>query len=142
MYVQKSKLQHAADAAVLAGGYTYVADWDDPDKRTQVLNSMKKYLNSDIDNGQIEKVVYRFKDNDEAQGVMISLYAPHGEVWLTGNKPVVGPVVGNAICVTQNGVSIIWKDWEHAGGGGGGGTGSPSFVRLTEDVDDRYVVQP
>lgn len=75
MYVQKSKLQHAADAAVLAGGYTYVADWDDPDKRTQVLNSMKKYLNSDIDNGQIEKVVYRFKDNDEAQGVMISLYA-------------------------------------------------------------------
>ena len=42
MYVQKSKLQHAADAAVLAGGYTYVADWDDPDKRTQVLNSMKK----------------------------------------------------------------------------------------------------
>ena len=56
-------------------GYTYVADWDDPDKRTQVLNSMKKYLNSDIDNGQIEKVVYRFKDNDEAQGVMISLYA-------------------------------------------------------------------
>lgn len=55
MYVQKSKLQHAADAAVLAGGYTYVADWDDPDKRTQVLNSMKKYLNSDIDNGQIEK---------------------------------------------------------------------------------------
>ena len=90
MYVQKSKLQHAADAAVLAGGYTYVADWDDPDKRTQVLNSMKKYLNSDIDNGQIEKVVYRFKDNDEAQGVMISLYAPHGEVWLTGNKPVVG----------------------------------------------------
>lgn len=75
MYVQKSKLQHAADAAVLAGGYTYVADWDDPDKRTQVLNTMKKYLNSDIDNGQIEKVVYRFKDNDESKGVMISLYA-------------------------------------------------------------------
>ena len=50
-------------------------------------------------------------------------------------------MVGNAICATQNGVSIIWKDWEHAGGGGGG-TGSPSFVRLTEDVDDRYVVQP
>ena len=459
MYVQKSKLQHAADAAVLAGGYTYVADWDDPDKRTQVLNSMKKYLNSDIDNGQIEKVVYRFKDNDEAQGVMISLYAkkdtraiftrmfgydllpvhvvatcklsggsvtpggdniynyaiiggqgewyrdwmgnrfreslifqntnihivgqvhtdgsvyiddnvadgarrvlvdpgqfstsindddklwanrhdnywdhvnesegkglydndrkvitwynpvtgeysytwrhyarigeadgsqygkdivasehyaapldieanssgaaadlygkivkwanmssaerkangiymapeingsnvdqiisdndnkysgwqyshqldvsrddygfhvdwtgddtpyriivadgnlsvnlteqfknetdsahtilislhgniqlnnhgdefhgilyaPHGEVWITGNKPVVGTVVGNAIRATQNGVSIIWKDWEYAGGSGGGGTGSPSFVRLTEDVDDRYVVQP
>ena len=66
MYVQKSKLQHAADAAVLAGDIP-VADWDDPDKRTQVLNSMKKYLNSDIDNGQIEKVVYRFKDNDEAQ---------------------------------------------------------------------------
>lgn len=449
MYVQKSKLQHAADAAVLAGGYTYVADWDDPDKRTQVLNSMKKYLNSDIDNGQIEKVVYRFKDNDEAQGVMISLYAKkdtraiftrmfgydllpvhvvatcklsggsvspggdniynyaiiggqgewyqdwignryreslifqntnihivgqvhadgpvyiddnvangarrvlvdpgqfstsindddklwvnrrdnywdhvnesegkglydndrkvitwynpvtggysytwrhyarigeadgsqygkdivasehyaapldieadssgaaadlynkivqwanmssderkangiylaseinssnvdqiisdndnkysgwqyshqldvsrddygfhvdwtgddtpyriivadgnlsvnltqqfknetgsahtilvslhgniqlnnHGEVWLTGNKPVVGTVVGNAIRITQNGLSITWKDWEHAGGGGGGGggTGSPSVVRLTEDVDDRYVVQP
>ena len=75
MYVQKSKLQHAADAAVLAGGYTYVADWDDLDKRTQVLNTMKKYLNSDIDNGQIEKVVYRFKDNDESKGVMISLYA-------------------------------------------------------------------
>lgn len=461
MYVQKSKLQHAADAAVLAGGYTYVADWDDPDKRTQVLNSMKKYLNSDIDNGQIEKVVYRFKDNDEAQGVMISLYAkkdtraiftrmfgydllpvhvvatcklsggsvspggdniynyaiiggqgawaydwgsgkwyrgpslifqntnihivgqvhtdgsvyiddnvsngarrvlvdpgqfstsindddklwvtrhdnywdhvnnsegrglydndkyitwtdprtgqkyetwrhyarigeddgsqygkdivasehyappldieadssgaaadlynkivqwanmssderkangiylaseinssnvdqiisdndnkysggnydhqlqvhqkgygfivspdwgnttpykivvvdgnlsvnlteqfknetdsahtilvslhgniqlnnhgdefhgilyaPHGKVWITGNKPVVGTVVGSSIQMTQNGVSITWKDWEHAGGGGGGGTGSPSFVRLTEDVDDRYVVQP
>ena len=71
------------------------------------------------------------------------LYAPHGEVWITGNKPVVGTVVGNAIRVTQNGLSITWKDWEHAGGsGGGGGTGSPSFVRLTEDVDDRYVVQP
>lgn len=75
MYVQKSKLQHAADAAVLAGGYTYVADWDDSDKRALVLSSMKKYLNSDIDGGQIEKVVYRFKDNDESKGVMISLYA-------------------------------------------------------------------
>ena len=51
-------------------------------------------------------------------------------------------MVGNAVRMTQNGVSITWKDWEHAGSGGSGGTGSPSFVRLTEDVDDSYVVQP
>jgi hypothetical protein len=54
-------------------------------------------------------------------------------------------VVGNSVRMTENGVSITWKDWEHAGGGGsggGGGTGSPSFVRLAEDVDDSYVVQP
>lgn len=58
---------------------------------------------------------------------------------------MVGTVVGNSVRMTENGVSITWKDWEHAGGGGsggGGGTGSPSFVRLAEDVDDSYVVQP
>ena len=56
---------------------------------------------------------------------------------------MVGTVVGNTVRMTQNGVSITWKDWEHAGsGGGGGGTGSPSFVRLTEDEDNSYVVQP
>ena len=79
---------------------------------------------------------------DEFHGI---LYAPHGEVWITGNKPVVGTVVGNSVRMTQNGVSITWKDWEHAGSGGsgvGGGTGSPSFVHLTEDEDDSYVVQP
>ncbi|MEI3346180.1 TadE/TadG family type IV pilus assembly protein [Dialister hominis] len=72
-WAYQSKLQNAADAAVLAGAYVYKVNQDQGNTRTRI----KEYMNSNMgrDGYKIDRIRYRYKEGDPTKGTLISLYA-------------------------------------------------------------------
>lgn len=72
-WAYQSKLQNAADAAVLAGAYVYKVNQDQGNTRTRI----KEYMNSNMgrDGYKIDRIRYRYKEGDPTKGALISLYA-------------------------------------------------------------------
>lgn len=72
-WAYQSKLQNAADAAVLAGAYVYKVNQDQGNTRTRI----REYMNSNMgrDGYKIDRIRYRYKEGDPTKGTLISLYA-------------------------------------------------------------------
>jgi hypothetical protein len=72
-WAYQSKLQNAADAAVLAGAYVYKANQDQGSTR----NRIDTYMASNMGSGgyKIDRIRYRYKEGDPTKGALISLYA-------------------------------------------------------------------
>lgn len=68
-YAGKSKLQNAADASVLAGGYQY------DNGTTAVRSTINTYLQNDVGSNKytINSITYGKKDNDETNAVLITV---------------------------------------------------------------------
>lgn len=79
-WMHHSRLQNAADAAVLAGAYTYTSDTDRTNVKSHVRNQIEAYLNSNLYPESYlplneDSIQYRFLNGDSSSGdLLISLY--------------------------------------------------------------------
>lgn len=80
IWVHHSKLQNAADAAVLAGAYTYTSDTDRTNVKSHVRSQIESYLKANLYPESYlplnaDSIQYRFQNGDSNSGnLLISLY--------------------------------------------------------------------
>lgn len=79
-WIHHSRLQNAADAAVLAGAYTYTSDTDRINVKSDVKKQIETYLKANLYPESYlplndDSIQYRFLDGDPSSGdLLISLY--------------------------------------------------------------------